>query len=450
MDTQDAVKKTSDFIRNSATLKIFSIGFIVLLLLIPTSMISSLMRERQARRNSVIREINQKWGNSQIITGPFFTVPYKTSYKDQNNKIKYRIQYLHILPEKLNIFGKVNHEIRYRSLYEAVLYNTVLTIKGNFTIPSLNQLNIIPGNILWDKALFSIGITDMRGIKENIAITFNKKNYRAEPGLKTNDIAASGVMAAIPLSYSLKSYNFSFNLNLNGSGALHFTPLGEVTRVELTSDWPSPSFNGSFLPVKREISRDGFSADWRILHLNRNYPQYWTCNHYKVNHSSFGLKLLIVANVYQKSMRLSKYGIMFIIFTFAAFFFSEIINGKRVHPIQYILIGLAIILFYVLLLSISEHMNFDLSYILSSSAITILITGYSKGILKNNYFTFTLFGILVVLYSYLYIVLQLEDYALIMGSTGLFIVLGSIMYITRKIDWYALNDNNDKNMTAPE
>ncbi len=439
MNTHDTYKRAADFIRNSATLKIFSIGIIVLVLLIPTSMVSSVMRERQARRNSVVNEINQKWGNSQTITGPFFTIPFKTFYKDKNDKTKYKIEYLHLLPEKLNISGKIHPEIRYRSIYEAVLYNSQLNISGNFTIPTLNQLNINPDNLLWKKALFSVGISDMRGIKENITITFNKRQYGADPGLKTTDLAASGVMSAIPLLPGIKDNNFSFQLNLNGSELIHFTPVAESTTVSLKSDWTSPSFNGSFLPTKREIDSNGFSASWKILHLNRNYPQYWTGNHYKVNQSSFGLKLLIIANVYQKSIRLSKYAIMFILFTFAAFFFTEIINKKRIHPIQYILIGLGILLFYVLLLSISEHLNFNYAYLISASTITILIAGYSKGILKSNYFTLMLSGILFILYAYLYIVLQLEDYALIMGSIGLLLVLGIIMYITRKIDWYSLN-----------
>ena len=180
------------------------------------------------------------------------------------------------------------------------------------------------------------------------------------------------------------------------------------------------------------------------MHLNRNFPQIWEGNQYKLEGSSFGLKLLITADIYQKSIRISKYAIMFIIFTFSAFFFSEIINKKRVHPIQYLLIGLAVILFYVLLLSISEYINFNYAYMFSAIAITLLITGYSKGIIKNLHFTLTVFVILSVLYSYLYIVLQLEDYALIMGSTGLLSVLGIVMYITRKIDWYSIDNSQNK------
>jgi inner membrane protein len=257
--------------------------------------------------------------------------------------------------------------------------------------------------------------------------------------LKTTDIASSGVQSLIPLSPTQKDSRFSLELNLNGSEQLRFIPMGETTRVNLESTWPSPSFNGAFLPVSRQVSNNGFSATWNILHLNRNFPQFWVGNQYMVGESSFGLRLLITADIYQKSIRISKYAVMFIVFTFSAFFFSEVISRKRVHPIQYILIGLAIILFYVLLLSLSEHLNFDLAYILSAAAITTIITGYSRGILKSNYFALTVFGILIVLYAYLYIVLQLEDYALLMGGIGLFMVLTTVMYITRKIDWYSLD-----------
>ncbi|MCK5097135.1 MAG: inner membrane CreD family protein, partial [Desulfobacteraceae bacterium] len=187
MSTQNTIKKTGDFIRNSATLKIVSIGILILVLLIPTSMISSLMEERESRRDSVVKEINQKWGKAQTITGPFFTIPYKSFYKDENKKLKFNIRYFHILPEKLKISGKLDPQIRYRSIYEAVLYNTQINIAGNFTFPTMSQTSIDPKNILWEKALFSIGITDMRGIQENIEIIFNVKKYGVYPGLKTTD-----------------------------------------------------------------------------------------------------------------------------------------------------------------------------------------------------------------------------------------------------------------------
>ncbi len=257
MATQETIKKSSDFLRNSATLKIFSIGLLVIILLIPTSMISSLMREREYRRDSVVQEINQKWGNSQTVAGPFFTVPYKSFYKDKNEKLKFNIHYLHILPEKISFDGKIDTQIRYRSIYEAVLYNTQIKVNGNFIIPVLNQSNIDIENVLWEKALFSIGITDMRGIQDNIDIVFNEQKYKANPGLKTTDIAPSGVHCFIPLSPNKDENSFSFQLNLNGSEEIQFVPLGETTILKLKSSWPSPSFNGSFLPTTREVTEKG-------------------------------------------------------------------------------------------------------------------------------------------------------------------------------------------------
>jgi len=407
-----------------------------MVLMIPAVMISSLLYERQLRRDSVVSEINQKWGNRQVITGPFITVPFETFYTDENNKQIVQTNYLNILPENLNISGEMTPHIRYRSIYEAVLYNTQLSINGNFSLPSFSNSDINPENILWEKAWFSVGISDMKGIQQNIEIIFNEKKYGVNPGLKRNDLANAGVSCNILLTPGNEKNTFSLELNLNGSEELHFIPVAEETNVTLKSTWPTPSFNGEFLPASREISEKGFSASWKVLHLNRNYPQFWKEKQYSVQRSAFGLNLLITADVYQKATRISKYDLMFIVFTFAAFFLSEIINRKQVHPIQYLLIGLAIVLFYVLLLAISEHLNFDYAYLISALATTALITGYSHGIIRNKGFTGTVFGILITLYLYMFIVLQLEDYALIMGSVGLFIVLSTVMFISRKIDWY--------------
>ena len=441
MITKDTVPRTINFIRNSATIKVASIGFLVALLLIPTSMISGLVRERSSTRDEVIQEISQKWGGRQVITGPFLCVPFESTEMEKNGKSKSRILHVNILPESLQISGQIVPHIRYRSIYEAVLYQTQIDISCRFSLPKPDQLSVPVEKIFFDKATFSIGVTDMRGIKENITIQFNDQIFKGGPGLKTTDIAASGVSCVIPLLSSSLKLDFNTKLSLNGSQELQFIPVGEITSVQLTSEWTSPSFKGAFLPENPTLTDKGFSANWHILHLNRNFPQFWVGNQYQVHGSAFGLKLLVTADVYQKLTRIVKYALMFIIFTFSAFFLSEIIHQKRVHPIQYMLIGFAIVLFYALLLSISEHLNFNLSYALSALAITIIITGYSKAILRSYYFALTVFGIMVTLYGYLYIVLQLADYALVMGCIGLFLILATIMYITRKIDWYSLNED---------
>lgn len=444
-NNQDIVKKTVNYIKRSITLKIVSIGILILLLLIPAAMIQNLIRERQSRRDSVVKEISQKWGEGQTITGPFITVPFKTFFKDNDGKTQFNLNYLHILPETLDITGKMNPEVRYRSLFEAVLYNIKLKFSGNFKLPPSGQLNIDSKNILWDKAYLSLGITDMRGIQDKIVISFNKSAYDANPGLKTTDLAAAGVSTLIKPLLPNEANTFSFDLNLNGSEQVSFIPVGEFNAVKINSIWPSPSFNGAFLPATRDVKKDGFSASWKILHLNRNYPQFWAGAQYKVTQSAFGVKLILTADIYQKSMRLSKYSIMFLVFTFAAFFLSEIINKQRIHPIQYILIGIAIMIFYTLVLSLSEHIHFNYAYILSATSVTLIISGYAKAIISKSRFALTILGILVILYCYLFIVLQLEDYALILGSIGLLIILALVMYITRKINWYEIETSQQGN-----
>lgn len=444
-NNQDIVKKTANYIKRSITLKIVSVGVLILLLLIPAAMIQNLIRERQSRRDSVMKEISQKWGYSQVITGPFITIPFKTFFKDSDGKTQFNLNYLHILPETLDITGEMKPEVRYRSLFEAVLYNIKLKFSGNFKLPLASQLNMDSNNILWDKAYLSLGITDLRGIQDKIVISFNKSAYDTNPGLKTTDLAAAGVSTLIKPLLPNEANSFSFDLNLNGSEQASLIPVGESNTVKINSSWPSPSFNGAFLPATREVKKDGFSASWKILHLNRNYPQFWEGAQYKVTQSAFGVKLILTADIYQKSMRLAKYSIMFLVFTFAAFFFSEIINKQRIHPIQYILIGTAILIFYTLVLSLSEHMHFNYAYILSAASVTLIISGYAKAIIPNSRFALTILGILAILYGYLFIVLQLEDYALMLGSIGLLIIVTIVMYVTRKINWYEIETAQREN-----
>jgi inner membrane protein len=435
---QNVFSVMAGHIKRSVTLKIITVGILIVLLLIPAVMIQDLIRERQFRRNAVVQEISQKWGDTQTITGPYISVPFKRYFQDKDGKTLYNLNYLHILPESLDITGEIMPEVRYRGLFEAVIYNARLRFSGNFKIPPAGQLNIDAGNIMWDKALLSLGIADMRGIQDEVVFAFNDSTWRGSPGLKTNDLAAAGVSTPVQTLTPDQAYGFSFELNLNGSQQISFIPVGETNSVQMQSGWPSPSFNGAYLPAVRAVGEDGFTASWKVLHLNRNYPQFWEGAQYKVAPSAFGLQLILTADIYQKSMRLAKYAILFLAFTFAACFFAEIINRQRIHPIQYILIGMAILIFYTLVLSLSEHMHFNYAYMLSAASVTLIISGYARAIIADARFALTIFGLLGILYGYLFIVLQLEDYALLMGSVGLLIILAAVMYLTRRINWYAI------------
>jgi len=438
MQTGDAIKETTRRIGRSATFKLVTICGLILLLLIPASMVKSLIWERDNRKQGVINEINHKWGEAQTLIGPVLTVPYLVHLEDKKGKVTMVTRYLHLLPDHINIKSRINPEVRYRGIYEAVLYNTTLSMDGSFPPVPVEDLRIAPEHIVWTGAFISIGISDMRGIKESIHATLDGQQLAMEPGIETADVIQSGVSAGIQIDAAKKTRPFRFDINLNGSQQIHFSPVGKVTTVTARSEWSDPSFGGAFLPAERSVTEEGFTAKWRILHLNRNYPQAWKGGGHDLSQSTFGVTLFSPVDIYQKSMRTAKYALMFIVFTFMAFYISEVMNKLRVHPVQYLLIGLGIIIFYTLLLSISEQINFGAAYLISAGAVICMITAYAKAILKNRYVTLMVGGILIILYTYLYILLQLEDYALLMGSVGLFGVLGTIMYLTRKVDWYGM------------
>ncbi|PIR92283.1 cell envelope integrity protein CreD [Candidatus Falkowbacteria bacterium CG10_big_fil_rev_8_21_14_0_10_44_15] len=433
--------------KNSATIKFAAVALLTLLLLIPLGMIQSLVQEREGRRDDAIKEVSSKWGGEQVLIGPVLSIPYKTyitSEVDGRSATAEKVNYAHILPETLNIEGIVLPEMRQRGIYDIAVYNSNLNISGEFLNPNFAQLSIPEKDIIWNDIIISMGIPDMKGIKDKIALAWDGAEYTLQPGVATGDVIASGVSAKIPLGSinAKEKHVFSFQLMLNGSKALQFAPLGAQTSASLASPWPNPSFNGAFLPDAREVNENGFSAQWKTLHLNRNYPQYWHGQATKeIADSAFGVELLIPVDEYQKTTRSVKYGIMLISLTFLIFFLVEMFNRKHIHPIQYILVGLALCIFYLLLLSLSEYINFNYAYLAASIATILLIAGYVKTVFKNNKLALMQSLILIIIYGFIYILLQLEDYALLMGSIGLFIVLAAVMYISRNIDWYGFNSD---------
>jgi len=401
-------------------------------------MIQELIHERELRRNEAVLEVSSKWGKAQTIAGPILTVPCKTSAIDAKGSAATVIQYAHFLPDDLSIAGEIQPEVRYRGIYKVILYNTSLTLTGSFLNSGISDFTLPEGEMMWDNAFLAMGITDMKGIKDTISVRLNGQALPVNPGIASPDFPNSGISAPIAFNTKLEKYSFSIMMKINGSEELDFIPIGKETRAKISAAWGNPSFVGEFLPEAREIQQDKFSAAWKVLHLNRNYPQRWTGNAYNMESSAFGVRLLLPVDEYQKINRTAKYAIMFIALTFLAFFMIEILNRKVMHPIQYLLIGFALLLFYTLLLAVSEHLGFQTSYGIASIAMTVLIAGYTKAVLSNNVLTSMIAGILILLYGYLYVILQLQDYALLMGSIGLFLILALVMYLTRKVDWYAM------------
>lgn len=429
-------------------IKIGLIFILMLLLLIPSAIVKGLVFDRENTQRNAVNEVSSKWAFNQTVTGPYISIPYLKPLKRYNETAKitetyFEREYIYILPETLKADVNLNPQKRTRGIYEVVLYNAKINFSGKFLPIDLKDLNVSQGNLELKDAKLIIGIDDLRGIKNQIFLQWNDDKSLFDPGNVSNDLISSGINTPIKIDLLSDSYAFNINLDLNGSQELFFNPIGKTTDVNIISNWENPSFTGMFLPDSREISENGFKAHWNILHLNRNFPQQWISNKYSLKDSSFGVSLLLPMDNYQKTYRAVNYAILFIGFTFLTFFFIEVLNKKFIHPVQYILVGISLIVFYVLLLSVSEHIPFNFAYIISALLTLFLIALYMKAILKNTKLVLLIFGILFILYAFIFIIMQLQDYALLVGSIGLFSVLALTMYLSRKIDWYNLNIEKD-------
>jgi inner membrane protein len=432
-------------ITNSLPFRIMIIGILILVLLIPAAMISSLIRERKQRRNEVVEEISSKWAYSQTLIGPILEIPYyhyyKSTYKDDDGKwhekTQVEVRLAYFLPEDLDIDGSLVPEIRYRGMYQAVVYTADLAVTGSFNRPDFSKLNIQERNVIWDDSRLVFGISDMRGINKSITINWNGSSIVPEPGVRNKQVISQGANAIVRPDL-VESNIFSMQLNMRGSEIIHFLPLGRETNISLQSKWESPSFTGLFLPKNRELGDNGFSAEWQIFDYNREFPQQWTEEEWNVYTARFGVELFTPVDEYHKIERTTKYAVLFIVLTFLAFFLIiELFNKKRIHPIQYLLVGFSLSMFYLLLLSISEHLNFNAAYLIGSIAIITITAVYTRAISGTMKLTLFMTSFLAGLYGFLYVIIQLEDFSLLIGSAGLFAILASVMIFTRKIDWYS-------------
>lgn len=425
--------------RQGATIKGLVIFFLVLVLLIPTFMVADLIHEREGRRSEAIMEVSSKWGQQQTLTGPVLVIPFETVSRSEDGKSTVReMKYAYLLPDELRTSGAVNPEKRYRGIFEVVLYSGKLTLEGAFPRPVLDNLVPVGSTIFWDKAKVTLGIPDLRGLEDQVTLAWNGQNSVFEPGLPVPGVSASGIHAPVHIDAATNKAEFRIEIALKGSGSLFFTPVGKVTTVQLNSPWADPSFTGAFLPDEKNIGKEGFQASWKVLNLNRNYPQSWTSDQtISFNESAFGVDFLLPVDNYQKSTRSVKYAILFISLTFLVMFFIEMRQSRRVHPFQYALIGLALVIFYTLLVSISEHLAFNSAYLIAA-VMTIGLTGlYARALFQSGRMGLLVSGTLTLLYAFLFVTLQLQDYALLIGSIGLFVTLAAIMYFSRKINWYS-------------
>ena len=420
----------SDYLKKSIYLKIFVIALIGVLLYIPKAMIQSLISERQTRQQEVYEEVSSKWGKEQTIIGPIIAIPYTTSIENSKQK------WLFVLPTELSIKGNISTKKRHRGIYEVVVYTAKLSLEGTFKEWDFIKTDTLKTHYHLDKAVLFLGISDLRGIQNQVTIIWNDENFTFNPGLISGNGINSGIKTAIPIKINEdSSYKFSIELLVNGSKGLYFVPIGKTTDVILESQWQHPSFTGTFLPDSHTVTSSGFTAHWNILHLNRGFPQKWRGSSHMLPDWTFGVELLVPTDHYQKSLRAVKYAILVIGLTFLVFFFVEVLRKVFIHPMQYILVGIALIVFYTLLLSISEHINFNFAFIVSALATISLVTLYMKAILNSLKIALLISIFLTLIYVFIFTTIQLQDYALLFGSVGIFLILALVMFLSRKIDW---------------
>jgi inner membrane protein len=413
----------------SITLKLALLAFLGIVFLIPLQLIKEVINERQLNGQKVMKEISDQWAAKQCFAGPVLNIPVRTIPSEKDEKPVIKIW--HVLPENLVINGEIKPEIRYRGIYKSVVYDSELMIDGVLTVPEADALK--NHEILWNEAYYTIGISDNRGLKGKIIMKIDLAELEAEPGVRDNDLFQSGISFDAPGLVPGKKITIALNLFLSGSEGLLLTPLGKTTTGHLHSDWTSPSFNGSFLPLKRDINEKGFSAEWEVTHLNRNFPQSWTGNAFHPMESAFGVDLFQPVDHYQKSWRSARYGLLFIALTFLVLIFLEITGKESIHIFHYFLVALGIVLFFSLLNSLSEQIGFNLAYLVSSLATIVMITFFIRGLFLKKKRAFIVFGILSVLYSFIFVLLTLNDYAYLAGNIGLFILLSVVMILSARL-----------------
>ncbi|PWJ40193.1 cell envelope integrity protein CreD [Sediminitomix flava] len=443
MKEKNVFERTNEKISNSISLRLLLIGFIMLILSWPIGSIMNLIEERSKRQEQATEEIHKKWGRSQHISAFILSIPYTEEEiitNDKNLKEKVIIdRVMYLLADDLLISGDTKTDKRARGIFEVPVYSSQLNIKGSFIGDEILKSGIPLEDIKWDDAKIHLGMSDFRGIKENLILKWGKDEVPFETADEHMPTSLTGMSCPVDISvFKEKGQRISFETELifNGSSYLYFSPFGKNTKVEIKSDWLHPKFDGAHFPDQKEIGEDGFTASWKLIHLNRTYPQLITSKIKDLHTSDFGVNFLTPLDEYQKSMRSAKYAMLIIALTFLVYFFIQVKNKVQIHPIQYGLVGFALCVFYILLVALSEHISFNFSYLIASTATVILISSYSRSIVKRFKLIRVLFGSILAVYWFVFGIIQSEDYALLMGSIGLFVVLGVVMFISKDVNWY--------------
>jgi len=431
----------------TTTARLLMVGFLCLFLLIPLQLVRNLIFERSDRQREVVKEITQKWGDSVMVYGPVVKVPYtvRTMEKRQDAATKKEIFIEHIeekaayfFPDRLENVSKADTRKRSRGNYESIVYTVGMKFKGTFTRPSLTAADSADTSFHWEKATLLVCTTDLKGIRNELAVRFDGRSYGLAPTVGQEP----GEMSRLESGYLGADFikrdhtDFSFDITYNGSNQIRFVPVGRTTSVSMTSNWKTPGFQGNFIPADHTIdATTGFAADWKVLPVSRPFSSHYFGQLPNLDPYAFGVDFVVPVDEYLQNDRASKYGFLVIGLTFLVFFLMQTINKIGIHIFQYAMIGVALVMFYTLLISITEHSSFSFAYAIASAAVVVLISLYSLSILKEAKRAVFICLSLSTVYAFIFVIIQLEDYALLVGSIGLFAILAAVMYFSRKIEW---------------
>lgn len=432
--------RTSQWVKNSITLKILGIGFLLLLMLIPLEMVEDIIHERKRFQENTIQQVTDDWAQYQTITGPILMIPFNqlTYYKNAKTGETTASKTAHwasFLPEELNIEGELLPETRHRGIYEVSVYKSNIELEGKFIEPDFD-FGFDSIEVDYSKAQVVFGVSDSRGIESQVQLQSSVGTTPYSPGVGACQVVERGVHFKVDLT-GIKELEFKIPLQLKGSYGLNMLPLGKSTKAHISGNWADPKFRGAHLPDKHTIENElqTFDANWEVLDLNRSFPQKFLANNLQTNGESFGVELHMPLSQYQKNMRAAKYAVLFIALTFLCFFFVQVIKKIKIHFVQCLLVGFALCLFYVLLLSFSEVIGFNYAYLIATTAVILQIGFYIRAVTKSTKISLMLSSLLALLYTFVFSIIQMEERSLLFGSIGLFIILGAIMYLSRSVQW---------------
>jgi inner membrane protein len=433
---------------------------LVLLLLIPLGMLRSLVNERGRTASEAESDIMEAWGKDLIEAGPIITIPgvkteeIVTRSEKEGEKVEIvKTPFtLVISPKRLSIDGVFKTEVRRRGIFSVPLFSGTLVLSGSFD-PSAALAALLPQEtVASDHAELVIALSGQKGIRKINAASWGNDELFFQPGNREHNLflswgqgrstrkaGGSGVNAALPRLEEGGETDFSISIEIQGGQLIRVLPIAQDTHVRIASDWPSPSFQGSFLPNESTVGEAGFSASWDISYLSRDIPLFlkkYDGDNYGYDESLFGVDFFRSIDTYSLNTRAVKYAVLFLIVPFLTLFLLEIFTKRRIHPVPYLLSGIGNVVFYLLLLSLSEQIPFYAAYLSAALAVTILLTLYSRSLLPSWSKSWYMGLVVTLSYVLLYAVLNAESYALLIGSVGTFFVIALVMFLTRRLEWY--------------